>query len=58
MRSRPDGLLEQLDILMKRRKISEDETFGLLRRVSQERDIKPRDIARQICERGDIDYRG
>ncbi|MFE9009369.1 ANTAR domain-containing protein [Streptomyces sp. NPDC007875] len=38
-------------------RLSEDEAFSLLRRVSQERNIKLRDIARQICERGDIGNR-
>ncbi|MGW2328361.1 GAF and ANTAR domain-containing protein [Streptomyces sp. NPDC001700] len=46
---------EAMGILMERRKIGEDEAFGVLRRVSQERNIKLRDIARQISERGDID---
>ncbi|MFI0773564.1 GAF and ANTAR domain-containing protein [Streptomyces sp. NPDC021212] len=46
---------EAMGILMERLKISEDDAFNVLRRVSQERNIKLRDIARQVCESGGID---
>ncbi|RNF77903.1 GAF and ANTAR domain-containing protein [Streptomyces botrytidirepellens] len=46
---------EAMGILMERLKISEDDAFSVLRRVSQERNIKLRDIARQVCESGGID---
>ena len=46
---------EAMGILIERRKISEDDAFDVLRRVSQERNIKLRDIARQICESGGLD---
>lgn len=46
---------EAMGILMERLKISEDEAFAVMRRVSQERNIKLRDIARQICESGGLD---
>ncbi len=46
---------EAMGILMERRKISEDDAFTVLRRVSQDRNIKLRDIARQICESGGLD---
>ncbi len=46
---------EAMGILMERLKITEDDAFALIRRVSQERNVKLRDIARQICESGGID---
>ncbi|AUA09778.1 ANTAR domain-containing protein [Streptomyces sp. SID8382] len=46
---------EAMGILMERLKITEDDAFALMRRVSQERNVKLRDIARQICESGGID---
>lgn len=46
---------EAMGILMERLKITEDDAFALMRRVSQERNVKLRDLARQICESGGID---
>ncbi|WP_078840581.1 GAF and ANTAR domain-containing protein [Streptomyces antioxidans] len=46
---------EAMGILMERLKITEDDAFALIRRVSQERNVKLRDIARQVCESGGID---
>ncbi|WP_413805852.1 GAF and ANTAR domain-containing protein [Streptomyces sp. OE57] len=46
---------EAMGILMERLKITEDDAFALIRRASQERNVKLRDIARQICESGGID---
>ncbi|MCQ8834339.1 GAF and ANTAR domain-containing protein [Streptomyces malaysiensis] len=46
---------EAMGILMERLRITEDDAFALMRRVSQERNVKLRDIARQICESGGID---
>lgn len=40
---------------MERLKITEDDAFALMRRVSQERNVKLRDIARQICVSGGLD---
>ncbi|MBO3682541.1 GAF and ANTAR domain-containing protein [Streptomyces sp. NEAU-YJ-81] len=46
---------EAMGILMERLGVGEDDAFNLLRRVSQERNMKLRDIARQVCESGGID---
>jgi transcriptional regulator with GAF, ATPase, and Fis domain len=46
---------EAMGILMERLGMSEDDAFNVLRRASQERNIKLRDIARQVCESGGID---
>ncbi|MFE9003304.1 GAF and ANTAR domain-containing protein [Streptomyces sp. NPDC007875] len=46
---------EAMGILIERLKITEDDAFALMRRVSQERNVKLRDLARQICESGGID---
>ncbi|WAP54443.1 GAF and ANTAR domain-containing protein [Streptomyces sp. S465] len=46
---------EAMGILMERLKITEDDAFALMRRVSQERNVKLRDIARQICVSGGLD---
>ena len=41
-------------ILMERLKVSPDEAFGLLSRLSQQRNVKLRDVARGIVETGEI----
>ncbi|MER8160434.1 GAF and ANTAR domain-containing protein [Streptomyces sp. NPDC094472] len=46
---------EAMGILMERLGVGEDDAFNVLRRVSQERNMKLRDIARQVCESGGID---
>lgn len=43
---------EAMGILMASRQLTEDQAFNVLRRFSQERKIKLRDIARQITELG------
>jgi transcriptional regulator with GAF, ATPase, and Fis domain len=45
---------EALGIMMERRKISEQEAFDLLRRRSQDRNVKLRDLARQLPETGEL----
>jgi GAF domain-containing protein len=45
---------EALGIMMERRKISEQEAFDLLRRRSQDRNVKLRDLARQLTETGEL----
>ncbi|WP_064456231.1 GAF and ANTAR domain-containing protein [Streptomyces hygroscopicus] len=46
---------EAMGILMERLRVSEDDAFAMMRRVSQERNVKLRDIARQICESGGLE---
>jgi transcriptional regulator with GAF, ATPase, and Fis domain len=45
---------EALGILMERYKVSEAEAFAVLRRSSQDHNIKLRDIARRVTETGEI----
>jgi AmiR/NasT family two-component response regulator len=37
-----------MGILMERHRLSEDEAFGVLRRLSQEHNVKLRDVARRV----------
>ncbi|MEU3852169.1 GAF and ANTAR domain-containing protein [Streptomyces sp. NPDC029554] len=39
---------EAMGILMERHRLSEDEAFGVLRRLSQEHNVKLRDVARRV----------
>ena len=41
---------EAMGILMERHRLSEDEAFGVLRRLSQEHNLKLRDVARRVQE--------
>jgi transcriptional regulator with GAF, ATPase, and Fis domain len=45
---------EALGIVMERRKITEQEAFDLLRRESQDRNVKLRDLARRLTETGEL----
>jgi transcriptional regulator with GAF, ATPase, and Fis domain len=45
---------EALGIVMERHKIGEDEAFDLLRRHSQERNVKLREVARHLTRTGEI----
>ncbi len=43
---------EAMGILMARHQIAENEAFNVLRRYSQDRNVKLRELARQVCELG------
>ncbi|TGZ11895.1 GAF and ANTAR domain-containing protein [Streptomyces rhizosphaericola] len=43
---------EAMGILMARHQIAESEAFNVLRRYSQDRNVKLRELARQVCEQG------
>lgn len=43
---------ESMGMLMSSHSLTEEHAFGVLSRHSQEQNIKIRDIARRICERG------
>jgi transcriptional regulator with GAF, ATPase, and Fis domain len=45
---------EALGIVMERHKVSEQQAFDLLRRYSQDRNIKLRELARQLTESGEL----
>lgn len=45
---------EAMGILMASHNLSEKEAFDVLRRYSQEGNIKLREVARQVCERGGL----
>ncbi|MFD9093110.1 ANTAR domain-containing protein [Streptomyces collinus] len=45
---------EAMGILMGSRRLTEDQAFDVLRRYSQEHNVKLREVARQICERGSL----
>ncbi|MGW1208032.1 GAF and ANTAR domain-containing protein [Streptomyces sp. NPDC002499] len=45
---------EAMGILMGRHHITDDQAFDLLRRSSQENNIKLREVARRICEDGNL----
>ncbi|WP_109032187.1 GAF and ANTAR domain-containing protein [Streptomyces rubrogriseus] len=45
---------EAMGILMGRHRISEDQAFAALRRYSQDHNVKLRDVAAQVCERGGL----
>ncbi|MFE7855534.1 GAF and ANTAR domain-containing protein [Streptomyces sp. NPDC057403] len=46
---------EAMGILMGSHRLTEGEAFDVLRRYSQERNVKLREVARMICEQGGID---
>ncbi|WP_458248209.1 GAF and ANTAR domain-containing protein [Streptomyces sp. MAI_2237] len=46
---------EAMGILMGSRRLTEEEAFDVLRRYSQEHNLKLREVARMICEQGGID---
>ncbi|MFG2577612.1 ANTAR domain-containing protein [Streptomyces sp. NPDC048481] len=45
---------EAMGILMGSHHLSEDQAFGVLRRYSQENNVKLREVARLICEQGGL----
>ncbi|MFJ2728943.1 GAF and ANTAR domain-containing protein [Streptomyces collinus] len=45
---------EAMGILMGERRLTEQEAFDVLRRYSQENNIKLREVARRVCERGSL----
>ncbi|MFF2996479.1 GAF and ANTAR domain-containing protein [Streptomyces sp. NPDC057950] len=45
---------EAMGILMGERHITEEQAFALLRRHSQENNVKLREVARQVCETGGL----
>ncbi|WP_338900558.1 GAF and ANTAR domain-containing protein [Streptomyces sp. TG1A-60] len=45
---------EAMGILMGSHHLTEDQAFGVLRRYSQENNIKLREIARRVCEHGSL----
>lgn len=45
---------EAMGILMGRLHVTEDEAFDVLRRYSQENNIKLREVARRLCEKGSL----
>lgn len=46
---------EAMGIVRERHQLSEVDAFAVMRRLSQERNIKLREIARRVCETGGID---
>jgi transcriptional regulator with GAF, ATPase, and Fis domain len=46
---------EAMGILMGSHHLTEDQAFDVLRRFSQDHNIKLREVARRICERGGLD---
>ncbi|MEU9593320.1 GAF and ANTAR domain-containing protein [Streptomyces sp. NPDC048219] len=45
---------EAMGILMGSQRLTEEEAFTALRRHSQDRNVKLRDVARRVCERGGL----
>ncbi len=48
------GIGEAMGIIMHRHKVSEDAAFAVLKRVSQSRNVKLRDIAHEVVETGEV----
>lgn len=46
---------EAMGILMGSHRLTEDQAFDVLRRYSQENNVKLREVARQVCEKGGLD---
>ncbi|CAL9656876.1 hypothetical protein SUDANB145_06813 [Streptomyces sp. enrichment culture] len=46
---------EAMGILMGSHRITEEQAFGVLRRYSQDHNVKLRDVARRVCELGRLD---
>lgn len=46
---------EAMGILMGSRRLTEEQAFDVLRRCSQENNVKLREVARRICEEGGLD---
>jgi len=45
---------EAMGILMGRHRVSEEQAFDVLRRYSQQNNVKLREVARQVCEQGGL----
>ncbi|MEU0039210.1 GAF and ANTAR domain-containing protein [Streptomyces sp. NPDC006333] len=45
---------EAMGILMSGHRLTEQQAFDVLRRYSQEQNVKLREVARRVCERGDL----
>ncbi|MEU9646896.1 GAF and ANTAR domain-containing protein [Streptomyces sp. NPDC048188] len=45
---------EAMGILMGRHRLTEDQAFAVLRRYSQDNNVKLRDVAARVCERGGL----
>ncbi|MFJ8545743.1 GAF and ANTAR domain-containing protein [Streptomyces sp. NPDC093586] len=45
---------EAMGILMGSRRLTEEQAFAALRRYSQDHNVKLRDVARRVCERGTL----
>ncbi|CAL9282428.1 GAF and ANTAR domain-containing protein [Streptomyces rochei] len=45
---------EAMGILMGRHRLTEDQAFAALRRYSQDHNVKLREVARQVCEKGGL----
>ncbi|WP_030669127.1 GAF and ANTAR domain-containing protein [Streptomyces sp. NRRL B-1347] len=45
---------EAMGILMGSHRLTEDQAFAVLRRYSQENNVKLRDVARRVCEKGGL----
>ncbi|MFF3000719.1 ANTAR domain-containing protein [Streptomyces sp. NPDC057950] len=45
---------EAMGILMSELRLTEDQAFATLRRYSQENNVKLREVARQVCEKGGL----
>lgn len=45
---------EAMGILMGSRHLTEEQAFDVLRRYSQEKNVKLRDVARRVCEQGSL----
>ncbi|MER6065494.1 GAF and ANTAR domain-containing protein [Streptomyces sp. NPDC001792] len=45
---------EAMGILMGSHHLTQDQAFGVLRRYSQEHNVKLREVARQVCEKGSL----
>ncbi|WP_395576489.1 GAF and ANTAR domain-containing protein [Streptomyces sp. BK79] len=45
---------EAMGILMGRHRLTEDQAFATLRRYSQDRNVKLREVARRVCEEGGL----
>lgn len=46
---------EAMGILMGSHRLTEDQAFDVLRRYSQDNNVKLREVARQVCEKGTLD---
>jgi AmiR/NasT family two-component response regulator len=45
---------EAMGILMGSHSLNEEQAFDVLRRYSQENNVKLREVARQVCEKGGL----